>query len=753
MNIVSFCNKVITFAFYTLFLLVPLTFSGSTSELFEFNKMWLTFGMTIIIGATWFIKMTAEKKFAIQRTPFDVPLLLFLVSQILATLISLDQHISWWGYYSRFNGGLLSTICYLFLFYAFVSNLNREQTIKSIVLSVISGIGVVLWGFPSRFGADPTCFVFRGTFDTSCWTDAFKPTVRTFSTLGQPAWFAAYLATLLPFTMALFLKPTTVKDETKQPKIPQKVVLIGGFFLAALFYSSLIFANTRAGFIAFFVADVIFWLLIFVTYFAKWKQLLTYFATFHVIVALCSFFFGMPIASLNKYTFGELTKPAPTQTTAQTQAPAQNAPLDSISGQNITDSGQIRLLVWDGAIKAWQNSPLLGTGVETFAFAYYKFKSPAHNLTSEWDYLYNKAHNEYLNYLATTGILGLGSYLLIIGYFFFQSSMWLFRHHKAKNPPYDINHLLIISIISGYIAIIVSNFFGFSVVIINLFFFLFPAWILLLGNKLNPERQFAFILGEPAVSTKRKDTTNAYQWTGFAVIMLAAGFLLVGLFKYWYADVSYAMGSNYNKAGSPQDAYQPLLQAYQTEPNEPVYADEFATNLATIGTALFMQKDATNGDKFAKQAIAMSDQLLTRHPNNVVFWKNRVRIFYTLAQGDPKNQQVYLTQALQAIAKANELAPNDAKILYNYAVLLGQTGNPKEGIQLLKKTIEMRPNYYEAYVALGLFYRDLAVDKGQRVINPEMNQKAIETYEYILQKVNPKDQETQKTLQKWKQNL
>ena len=40
-----------------------------------------------------------------------------------------------------------------------------------------------------------------------------------------------------------------------------------------------------------------------------------------------------------------------------------------------------------------------------------------HNLTSEWDFLYNKAHNEYLNYLATTGLFGLGSYLLFIGVF------------------------------------------------------------------------------------------------------------------------------------------------------------------------------------------------------------------------------------------------------------------------------------------------------------------------------------------------
>ena len=85
-----------------------------------------------------------------------------------------------------------------------------------------------------------------------------------------------------------------------------------------------------------------------------------------------------------------------------------------------TESGEIRKYVWQGAFNAWKSTPktmLIGTGTETFAFAFYQFRPVGHNLTSEWDFLYNKAHNEYLNYLATTGIFGLGSYLLFIGSF------------------------------------------------------------------------------------------------------------------------------------------------------------------------------------------------------------------------------------------------------------------------------------------------------------------------------------------------
>ncbi len=98
MKLISFCNRIIEYSFYALFLLVPLVFSGATSELFEFPKMWLTFGLTILIVTAWIGKMIIEKRIRIQRTPLDIPILLFLASQIISTIFSIDRYISLWGY-------------------------------------------------------------------------------------------------------------------------------------------------------------------------------------------------------------------------------------------------------------------------------------------------------------------------------------------------------------------------------------------------------------------------------------------------------------------------------------------------------------------------------------------------------------------------------------------------------------------------------------------------------------------------------
>jgi len=72
MNIEKICNRIIEYSFYAIFLFVPLVLAGDTSELFEFNKMWLAFGLGIVIATAWIAKSILAgrfrfKKFSMQR--------------------------------------------------------------------------------------------------------------------------------------------------------------------------------------------------------------------------------------------------------------------------------------------------------------------------------------------------------------------------------------------------------------------------------------------------------------------------------------------------------------------------------------------------------------------------------------------------------------------------------------------------------------------------------------------------------------
>lgn len=739
---ISFLNRVISFSFYALFFCVPLAFTSDTSELFELNKMWLTWGLVTVIVAAWIMRMIFEGRIRIQRTPLDIPVMLFLLSQFISTIFSLDFHTSLWGYYSRFNGGFLSLLSYILLYYAFVSNVKKGQILRYLYTMIASGIVVALWGLPSHFGYDPTCLLFRGTLDVSCWTVAFQPEVRIFSTLGQPDWLSAYLAALIPLSLGLSLY---FWEKAK------RAIAVGTLATTFLFYLDFLYAKSRGGFVGLILSLVLFvaWYAFEKKIWNTWKEWKPYtiFATSLIGIFLITFLVGSSVDAIDKFDLPNLL----TSITAKHQtvpvakpATATTPPQSTISTGELggTDSGKIRLFVWHGAVDAWMHYPIFGTGVETFAYAYYLFMPAGHNLTSEFGYLYNKAHNEYLNYLATTGAVGLGIYLIMIAIFLWTCVKLFLKRRKNESQDNQRNTLLAASFITSYIGILIINFFGFSVVIINLFLFIFPGFVFLITNALDEEKALAFPKEE-----KVKKHTSSFQWVFSGGIALIAIYFLYTLIVFWNADKAYGLGQNYVNAGDYQSAYQPLHEAIQMRPGEPVFQDETSLDDSVLAAALYMQdKTATTGaQQVAQEALSISDNLTTTHPNIVTFWKTRVRVMYALSQMDPS----YLQQALVAIQRANQLAPTDAKVSYNLGLLYGQTGDYADAIKTLQHTIELKKDYHDAYYALGLFYHSAGVDKNGVITNPIYAQKAVDEMHFILNNFNTQDSQALTALKAW----
>src|SRR3989338_7342265 len=208
---VKITDKIIQYSFYLLFFLVPLILTPFNYELFEYNKMMAVYGLTMIILCAWVSKMILKGRLNLIRTPFDIPLFLFLVSQIISTLFSIDSHVSIWGYYSRFNGGLISIISYLVLFYAFVSNFPKEKISRLLKVILLSGLIVAAYGILERFG-----------IDKDLWVQDVQN--RVFSTLGQPNWLAAYLAVLIPLTIGIALQYFTNQFSDLNGKIQNSKV-------------------------------------------------------------------------------------------------------------------------------------------------------------------------------------------------------------------------------------------------------------------------------------------------------------------------------------------------------------------------------------------------------------------------------------------------------------------------------------------------------------------------------------------------
>lgn len=684
MSLPHLCSRIIRFGFYLLFILVPLILTPWNYELFEYNKMMITYALAAIIGGAWAIKMIAEKEVAIAKTPLDIPIVLFVGSQLVSAIFSMDPHVSWLGYYSRFNGGMWSIFTYVLLYYAFVSTIHASEVFGVFLSMIWTAVVVAIYGVLERLG-----------IDKQLWVQDVQN--RVFSTLGQPNWLAAYLVALIPLAIGIAISAG---------KSLYKASMYGA--VTILFFVVLLFTRSRSGLVGLALADIVFWICL-MPHWNKQTAIRTSAIILHLLFAVIIFFNGSNISQLDKhFTLSGITA----QYRHTTPPQVEQKPTGPVLESGGTESGTIRKYVWQGALRAWRSTTktfLIGTGTETFAFAFYKFRPAAHNLTSEWDFLYNKAHNEYLNYLATTGTFGLLSYLslLCVFCFWFVAKALRAAHHDELSP-------LSIGLFAGWLSILVTNFFGFSVVIVQLMLFLFPAMIFVLTPK---KTLFTRSLRLP-------------RWTmHLVVVSVLVCCLRIAL--YWYADTLYATGYRNARSGQQSLAKQSLERAIALNPSEPNYHDELATTLATIAVGLYQQEQATQAAEFAKLSLSENARALTISPLNVNYWKSKTKIYYSFSSLNP----AFITEAINALSKAHELSPNDPKIEYNLAILYGRQGDSTNAVSLLRHAIELKPNYHDAYYALYVFYTELK--------QPQLATEILQTY---VQTIDQKDEQFTKIL-------
>lgn len=440
---VGYAERVIEYGFYGLVFLVPLVWTTSTFELFEFPKMILVYLLTILIVGAFLVKSVLVGKLELPRTPLDKPIAAFVLVNILATVFSIDRYTSIFGYYTRFNGGLLSLLAYVALYYVFVGEMAEEgkegiegKRGRFIKLLLLSSLLVSVYGILQHFG-----------IDKDYWVQDVQR--RVFSTLGQPNWLAAYLVMILPVSLALLVENSKlfqiVPNCSKSMSNIKCQISRCYILLPIVLYTTFWFTYSRSGLLGFGVAMVIFLIFLGKENLKKnWRPLLLV---------------GLSWAMISALTFSSKIAFAATPS-AQPQQPPSGSTVD------------IRLAVWKGTLNLIKDNPLLGTGPETFAYSFLPYRPVELNQTAEWEFLYNKAHNEYLNIAACTGLLGLGAYLWIVGKFVLLSVRSRWSQMSSRSTR---NNFLQVGLFAGWVGVLVSNFFGFSVVVTSLLFWLFMA--------------------------------------------------------------------------------------------------------------------------------------------------------------------------------------------------------------------------------------------------------------------------------------
>lgn len=571
--------------------------------------MYFVYFLTLFILFFHLINWLKGKTVLFSKNKLTIPLLIFLSTQLLSTFFSVDPHTSIFGYYSRLNGGLLSLISYSILFLILSVYINDQLKQKIIFSSLISGFLISIFGILEHFG-----------IDKNLWVQDVQS--RVFSTLGQPNWLAAYLCILLPFAIHKFLE--------------SKIYSLKSFFflfLVSSFYLCLLFTKSKSGILAAIISIAIY----FTIYFIKkinlnkknpplikggWGVF-----TILIIFAFLSLSINNPIKD---YLFSPKISPS----------------IDQNNTLNITKSEDIRKIVWQGSFDLWKRFPLFGTGPETFAYSYYWTRPASHNLTSEWDFLYNKAHNEYLNYLATTGTFGFLAYVfLIISFLIFSFS-----------SPF---------IFASLISILITNFAGFSVVTTSLYFFLLPV----LAFKSSPQ-------------TTSKSKPNIF------FLILISSFLFFGfkILSFFIADVAYNQSQNYFSHQQISTSQNFINISLKLRPQEAIYQSQASLIAANLNQNL--------------SAVNYSNLAITLSPANTNIWKERAQVFSILSLSEPQ----YFAYAIDALEKCALLAPTDAKTFYLLGKFYEAASQNDSALKNYQQALKLKSNYDYATEALGEIY-------------------------------------------------
>jgi len=639
--------RVIRWSYVALFVLVPLIVLPWTSELFEFNKIILTWALTAVIACAWAVRCIRDSQRIFIRTPLDLPLVLFLLANFISLTQSLDLRTSLFGYYGRWNGGLLSLISYALLYWAAVSNLDHKFIPKLFNWLLVTAGTVSIYGIAQHYG-----------LDAQLWVQDVQN--RVFSSLGQPNWLAAWLVALIfiPISRVLSSKNWST-------------VQLLNCATAAVLFVTLLFTKSRSGFLAFGISSLIFWAFQFVQH---KSTIINHFLIFSLLTLTLTLTISNPILDL-------LLKP----TTDNRQPTTTNAgPALETGG---TESGTIRKIVWTGALRIWQASPknlLLGTGPETFAMAYYQYRPIEHNNTSEWELLYNKAHNEFLNIVSNTGLLGLVSYFVLL----IAMAITLIKNTTPYPPPKLGGGIkeggITIALFSGWISLSVTNFWGFSVVPTQLLLFLLPAFAISLSN--SPHL--------PASSTK-----NSPQQKLFIIIcLLAFSTSLFSLTKYWLADFHFSSSQKDLRAFSAIEdpgylvtAYQSAVQASNLAPTEPVILTQLAESAAYLAI-ITSDVDAASSAQAVELANAAATSAISLSPAHPSHYKAASRVFILLSALDPK----YLDLADSVLATAQSLSPTDPRLPYQRAVIAKYQKDYARTNQFLAAALILKPDFNDA---------------------------------------------------------
>jgi len=441
-----FLNRIIEVGWLLIFGICPIYFSLICYSDFVISQYFLFCLLTEVILFFWFTKLiltfwsrASNWKLGLHSLRAILPALIFIIILGLATLFSRSPYRSFWGSYSRKMGYLIFLHFFAFFLILFF-NLKNNKQIKRILKAILfSSLIVITYGFCQFLG-----------FDFLDWYEPASETFRIFSTIGQPNFFGSWLLLVIPIIVWFLIHISEKLKKNKNVKQQINLALIISLLFVAVF--SLALTQSRGAWVGFFFS--FFFFSIIYNFLKKQKRLALLLTILLVVIIVFTIYMNFNSLSPESNDSFLVSR------------------FKSLTNLSHSVTGQVRINNWKVALDLIKQKPIFGYGMETQSFNFVKYYKPEWALVERINIYPDRAHNDFLDTLLVSGILGLISYLFLI------CSVFYFGLKNIFKSAINNQQLTILCLLTGLFGYLISLQFSFHVIPTAIYFWGYLAIIL-----------------------------------------------------------------------------------------------------------------------------------------------------------------------------------------------------------------------------------------------------------------------------------
>lgn len=427
-HLTHWSNRLIEACWLALLVATPLFFNIYSDRVFEADKTAVVRSLALLMLAGWVINWVARQgwqeltRTTWRKQPLLIGLALLAGVYLLTTATAILPSASWVGAYRRTQGAY-TFLAYITIAAITLSTMTSAQLRRALTTTIFTSAPVVLYAFIQRIGLDPIPW-------SGSWN--IQVQLRVIGTLGQPIFMAAYLMMVLPLTLSRTI-------ETAQARRWGLTALYGGLIVGQLI--AIYWTSSRGPLLALAIGLGVFGMV----------GLLVWRAAGGLGDRLWRGLWGLGTGGVVLLVgFLVLFNLSPTTTEPYRQTPVLGSVFDTLDvwrtlptlgrfgqlSETTVGSGRVRVLIWEGVVdlitphdpipfadgrtdplNSWRW--LVGYGADSLHLVYGPFYRPEIGSIEVRNPRIDRAHNETLDVVAMTGVLGLlvwqGVFLSAIG--------------------------------------------------------------------------------------------------------------------------------------------------------------------------------------------------------------------------------------------------------------------------------------------------------------------------------------------------